>query len=777
MFDKHYEWKFESTALEEKELKLQKQMGISKLLARLLVKRNISNSDAANKFLNPSEDNICDPYLLHDMDKAVERIQNAVMNNQMITVYGDYDADGLTSTAVMYETLEQLGASVNYYIPDRFVDGYGPNIDVYKKLISAGTELIITVDNGVSGYEEVAYAQSKGVDVVITDHHELPDKLPEAAAIVHPRHPNKKYPCPDLAGVGVAFKVASALLEDIPQELLDLVAIGTVADLMPLLGENRALVKFGIIALRNTQRLGLLTLLDNAKINVADISEETIGFALAPRLNSLGRIQNGNTGVELLTTLDDDRAKQLADKVEELNAKRKELVTTITEQALQKLAEENPNKHLINVVAGENWHEGVLGIVASHLVERTGKPSLVLSVSEDGETVKGSGRSIESFQLFDAINVHRDLLISFGGHHMACGLALEKSKVVELQRVLDVEAKNQQLDLDKKTPLEVEQTIEIDDLSLDFFEEIKQLAPFGVANPKPIFSFSNYKVQKSILMGQDKNHFKMTLKGRQEAIDAIAFSIGENGQQLVNNADEIEFVGELSTNVWRGQTKLQIMIKDFCLDIAETTKIRVNDLRHSKLTPNLLRTDGEFFFFDATVYRKLANYFKRDARIIVGLDKLPEQAKVNNLIIVDCPPNLESFSTLLNKVEFEEITTILYPYKPILLTGMPTKEELGKVYRFAVSHKNIDLKNDLNKLADYLKIKKDLLIFMLQVFFEVGFVKIDNGLMAGSSSSRRINLKDAPSYRARQRLLEAENVLLTSKTVEFEKIISQFITV
>ncbi|MDV7757110.1 single-stranded-DNA-specific exonuclease RecJ [Liquorilactobacillus mali] len=776
MFDKHYEWKFESMSLGEKELKLQKQMGISKLLAQLLLKRGISTPEAAAEFLNPNENSIYDPYLLHDMDKAVERIQAAVMDNQKITIYGDYDADGLTSTAVLYEALEQIGANVGYYIPDRFTDGYGPNMEVYKKLVDDGTELIVTVDNGVGGYDEVAYAQSHGVDVVITDHHELPDKLPEAVAIVHPRHPDKKYPWPNLAGVGVAFKVASALLEDIPQELLDLVAIGTVADLMPLLDENRALVKFGIMALRNTQRPGLLALLANAKINIDDINEETIGFALAPRLNSLGRIQNGSTGVELLTTLDEDKAKQIANKVESLNTERKELVATISKQAFKKLAEDE-TEHLVNVVAGKDWHEGVLGIVASHLVEETGKPSLVLSITDDGNIAKGSGRSVEAFQLFDAINGHRDLLTSFGGHHMACGLSLEESKIGELQAVLDNEAIKQQLDLTKKAQLEIEQTIEADEVSLDLIEELKRLAPFGVDNPKPIFSFTNYNVQSSLLMGQEKNHFKVSIRGKRAPIDVIAFSIGTHGQQLVDNAENIEFVGELATNVWKGQTKIQIMIKDFCLNAVEIPRIRINDLRSSKLTASLLRTDGEFFFFNSTVYSKLAGYFKRDAKIIVGLEKLPERGKVDNLVVVDCPPNLESFGTLLNRIEFEEITTILYPYKPVFLTGMPTKEEFGKVYRFAISHKNVDLKKDLNKLADYLKIKKDLLIFTLQVFFEVGFVKIDNGLMAGSSSRKRINLKDAPSYRARQRLLEAENVLLTSKTAEFEKTISQFITV
>ena len=547
MFDKHYEWKFESMSLGEKELRLQKQMGISKLLARLLLKRGVSTPEAAAEFLNPNENSIYDPYLLHDMDKAVERIQDAVMGDQKITIYGDYDADGLTSTAVMYEALEQIGANVNYYIPDRFSDGYGPNMEVYKKLVSDGTELIITVDNGVSGYDEVAYAQSHGVDVVITDHHELPDKLPEAVAIVHPRHPDKNYPWPNLAGVGVAFKVASALLEDIPQELLDLVAIGTVADLMPLLDENRALVKFGIMALRNTQRPGLLAVLANAKINIDDINEETIGFALAPRLNSLGRIQNGSTGVELLTTLDEDKAKQIASRVESLNTRRKELVATISKQAFQKLAEDE-TEHLVNVVAGKDWHEGVLGIVASHLVEETGKPSLVLSINDDGNIAKGSGRSVEAFQLFDAINGHRDLLTSFGGHHMACGLSLEESKIGELQAVLDNEARKQQLDLNKKPQLEIEQTIEADEVSLDLIEELKQLAPFGADNPKPIFSFTNYSVQSSFLMGQEKNHFKMSIRGKRAPIDVIAFSIGTHGQQLVDNAENIEFLSKCCGN-------------------------------------------------------------------------------------------------------------------------------------------------------------------------------------------------------------------------------------
>ncbi|MDY2638373.1 MAG: single-stranded-DNA-specific exonuclease RecJ, partial [Ligilactobacillus salivarius] len=431
MIDAKKEWQEIELSENEHLDELIEETGFPKIVLQILMERGYDSLEAINNFLDPDARGLYGPNFMHDMELGVDRIQQAIMNGEKIVIYGDYDVDGITSTALMYETLEELGAEVEYYIPDRFKDGYGPNVEVYKRLIDEGVNLIVTVDNGVAGHEAIDYANQHGVDVVITDHHELPETLPDAYAIIHPRHPEGDYPFGELSGVGVAFKVAAALLEELPQDVLDLVALGTVADLVSLTGENRILVKYGLQLLQQTMRPGLQSLYKVAGIEVPTITEETIGFSLAPRLNALGRMENGSLGVELLTTLDEERAEELAKTTNQLNIKRQEEVNKIVEEAVAQLANKSEN-HLVNVVAGNNWHEGVVGIVASRLVDMTGKPSLVLSIDEKTGIAKGSGRSIEAFQMFDALDSHRDILMKFGGHHMACGLSLDKEKLSDL---------------------------------------------------------------------------------------------------------------------------------------------------------------------------------------------------------------------------------------------------------------------------------------------------------------------------------------------------------
>ena len=401
-----YEWQIEAELDKNVIAKLATETKLDATLVQILYRRGYQTATAIENFIHPSDSELNDAFLLYDIDKAVERIQTAAFAGEKIVVYGDYDVDGITATAVMYSTLEQLGADVSYYVPDRFKDGYGPNKAAYQRLIEAGAQLIVTVDNGVAGHEAIDYANSQGVDVVVTDHHELPPTLPAAYALVHPRHPKGNYPFGGLAGVGVAFKVATALLDEVPSDMLDLVALGTVADLVPLVKENRLLVRYGLEVLRTNPRLGLKSLYELAQLNPEELTEQTIAFQLAPRLNSLGRIAQAKLGVELLTTEELTAANQLAASCQAYNQQRQELVEQITAQALAKVAANDTNA--INLVYERGWHEGVLGIVASRLVEETGKPSLVLSASEDG-LAKGSGRSVAGFDLFAALDHQRDL--------------------------------------------------------------------------------------------------------------------------------------------------------------------------------------------------------------------------------------------------------------------------------------------------------------------------------------------------------------------------------
>ncbi|MER2064414.1 MAG: DHH family phosphoesterase, partial [Alkalibacterium sp.] len=356
-------WKMNEPINEARRDQLASELERSKTFAEMCLNRGLQTKEAVEAFINPSASLFGDPSEFHDMEKAVERIMAAVAQNQKITVYGDYDTDGVTSTAILYEALELLGGQVDYFIPNRFKEGYGPNTDAFDQLIDDGTQLIITVDNGISGHDAISHAKSRGVDVIVTDHHECPDILPDAYAIVHPRHPEKQYTTPDLSGAGVSMKVAHALLGDNPVEFIELAAIGTIADLVSLTGENRAIAFYGLKALQQTQRLGMLALMQASNINPESVDEETVGFQLAPPINAVGRLGDASLVVDLLTTFDEELAFELSSKVLQQNDERKAIVETITEEALA-MAEDKQDQSLM-ILAKQDWHEGVLGIVAS----------------------------------------------------------------------------------------------------------------------------------------------------------------------------------------------------------------------------------------------------------------------------------------------------------------------------------------------------------------------------------------------------------------------------
>ena len=409
MITSKYEWQFAAPFSDDTFLAQAKKRGLEASAAKLLGERGIQTEEALDRFLEPRLEDLHDPYLLHDMDKAVDRIRLAIEDYEQILVYGDYDADGMTAASIMKETLEQMGAEVAVYLPNRFTDGYGPNASVYKYFIEQqGISLIITVDNGVAGHEAIELAQSMGVDVIVTDHHAMPEVLPDAYAIIHPEHPDADYPFKHLAGCGVAFKLACALLEEVPLDFLDLVSIGTIADMVSLTDENRILVKYGLGVLRQTQRIGLQEMLKLASIAPQDVNEETVGFQIAPRLNALGRLDDPNPAVELLTGFDDEEALEIALMIQAKNEERKEIVQAIYDEAKAMVDPSLP----VQILAKEGWNPGVLGIVAGRLLEELHQPIIVLTI--DQGKAKGSARSPESVHIFEALDPHRDLFIAFG---------------------------------------------------------------------------------------------------------------------------------------------------------------------------------------------------------------------------------------------------------------------------------------------------------------------------------------------------------------------------
>ncbi len=472
MIRSKYDWKIEAKEADDTFLKLAKKRGLDAIAAKLLVERGITSEEALDDFLSADLSKLHDPFLLHDMEKSVERIRQAIEVGEQILVYGDYDADGMTSASIVKETLEMMGAEVQVYLPNRFTDGYGPNLTVYKYFIEQqAISLIVTVDNGVAGHEAIAYAQEQGVDVIVTDHHSMPADLPKAFAIVHPEHPEADYPFKYLAGVGVAFKLACALLESIPSEFLDLVAIGTIADMVSLTDENRIMVKVGLEMLKQTERIGLQELLQLSDVSPETISEETVGFTIAPQLNALGRLDDPNPAIELLTGFDDEEAQAIAIDIKAKNEERKELVQTIYDEAMTMVDLSKP----VQVLAKEGWHPGVLGIVAGRILENISQTVIVLNI-ENG-LAKGSARSLEVLNIFDALDDHRDIFTAFGGHAGAAGMTLPVENLEKLSDVLCHYVTDKEIDTSIKNPLILDETLSLPDLSLESLKSLERLAP------------------------------------------------------------------------------------------------------------------------------------------------------------------------------------------------------------------------------------------------------------------------------------------------------------
>lgn len=769
MFEAKYHW-VAASAVDETEIKnLSQALKVDSLTAKLLLQRGVKTPAEAEIFLNPTLAQIDDPFKMHDMQRAVERIQQAIATGEQITIYGDYDVDGISSTAVVYEALMELGAKVDYYIPNRFKDGYGPNLERYQQLIQEKTELLITVDNGVAGASAVEFAQKAGVDVIITDHHALPAKLPAAYAIVHPRYPGSEYSCPNLAGVGVAFKLVSALLDEVPQEMLDLVVLGTIADLVDLTGENRALVKFGLLALQQTQRPGLLALAANAKLDLTQADPETISFGLAPRLNSLGRLASGQPGVELLTTFAEDKAAEIATKIEQLNQKRQQETEKITTAAMNQLTN-NGGRHLVNVVAGADWNPGLVGIVASRLVEKTQRPTLVLGIDAKTGLAKGSGRSIAAFDLFAALDPQRQLFEAFGGHQQACGLTIKKEQLPQLQRALDQAADQQQIKTAGKDKLVIAASLPITEIDPKLIKQINLLQPFGPGNPAPTFSFTDFNVVQPRMIGKKKNHLQFKLQGEKHSITAIDFFAGEQGEAFIRQPTAFKFVGHLTLNRWKNQLNPQIMVADLACESPV-----VIDQRTLKLSRKLFQQSATYFFFEERHYKLLKTYLPLNGQLVIGKKQLLSQ-HFARLVIVDCPPSISEGEQIFSQLQVDQLELIFYPFNLQAGIKIPTRTELAQVYRYVVNHQQIQITNNVEKMAAYLQVKPQQLNFILQMFFEAGFVKIDNGLMTGCTSQRKIDLTKLDSYRSRLQQLKSEKILIQGKSAGLTNWILRLLT-
>ncbi len=541
--------------------------GLSRTLTSVLQNRGFHGLEDMSGFLAVSLENLESPFLLPDMHKAVLRLEMAIAQKQAIWIYGDYDVDGMTSTAIVYRVLEHLGANVHFYIPKRLEEGYGLNSEAMSFLASEGASVIVTVDCGISAIAEAALCQTLGVDLIITDHHECQDQLPQAYALINPKLPNCHYPYEMLAGAGIALKLAQALLGDqfnghtgIGPKLLALSAIGTIADVAPLTGENRIIASHGLAALSDSKMAGLEALIKVCKLDGKPITAGHVGFMIGPRLNAVGRLEHAQAGVELLLTDDPVKAFEIASNLDALNQERQETERKILEAALKKIESEAIHMQSGTIIVwGPNWHTGVVGIVASRLVERFYRPVIVLS-EVDG-LLKGSARSIAGYSIFEALLSQNQWLKKFGGHEQAAGLTLESENLPAL--IAGISKYNQ----DHLTPDILIETIKCDarltskEIHSQLVQELSQLEPFGMGNPKPVFRLDHLKVEETRRMGKDQSHLKIKLNNHYRLFEALQFKFGDRTTPIKGCRMDVAL--QLDINTFNGVESVQLLLKDF----------------------------------------------------------------------------------------------------------------------------------------------------------------------------------------------------------------------
>ncbi|MBE5805408.1 MAG: single-stranded-DNA-specific exonuclease RecJ [Clostridiales bacterium] len=553
--------KWEVYEKDEKRIaEIQEKFGISKLLATILSNKELKNDNEIEIFLNPTREDFHDPYLMPDMEVAVNRIINAIKNKEKIIIYGDYDVDGITSISVLKKYLEDRGVYVDEYIPNRLDEGYGLNKKAIDKIVEKKYKLMITVDCGISGIEEIEYANKLGLETIVTDHHEPTDVLPKALAVVDAKRKDNKYPFNQLAGVGVVFKLIQAinmkynLSQKEYLKYLDLVCIGTISDIVPLVDENRVIAKLGLKLVEVTKNIGLKALLN--MVGCKKIDSSVISFGVAPRINASGRMGFARDALQLFLTNNINEAIEISKKLNEYNIQRQETEKRIFQEVLEKIEKTEKDKTCI-ILGNENWHHGVIGIVASKITEMYYKPSILICY--EGNEGKGSGRSIPGFDLYEALSRCNNNVEKFGGHSMAIGIGVNKDKFENFKNDLETYAENANIK-DFVPIIKIDNEINAKDMQIKIVEDLDMLEPFGEANKMPLFMYRNLKIN-SIRALSDGKHLKLTLKDENLIMNAIGFNMGNlNNEYLLG--DKVDVVASLEINRFNGKKEVQLNIKD-----------------------------------------------------------------------------------------------------------------------------------------------------------------------------------------------------------------------
>jgi single-stranded-DNA-specific exonuclease len=561
---------------------LSPELGISPLLSQLLAIRNITTPEEAEMFLSPKLSNLHSPFLMKDMEKAVDRICHAIKEGEQIILYGDYDVDGVTGTSLLFLFLKELGAQVSFFIPGRIEEGYGLHEKVLKKISQQGNQLLITIDCGISDNEQVRFAGQNGLDVIITDHHEVPEQLPPAYAVLNPKRTDCNFPFKGLAGVGVVFKLLMALRKSLrdqgffngetPPNLkhyLDLVALGTIADMVPLVDENRILVKYGLNELTHGNRVGIKALKEVCGISAVTITSYLVAFRLAPRINAPGRLSQAVKSVELLTTEDYGMAQELALSLEQENSQRQQLEARIVKEAC-KLIEATPQweERKSIVLAGSDWHPGVIGICASRILDKYYKPSILISCDEDKGIGRGSARSTESFDLYKGLKASAHLLQNYGGHRAAAGLTLGLDQLDDFQNHFEKVVSESISQDDFVASILIDAEVSLRQISEKLVHEISLLEPFGLCNPEPLLSSLAFDSYSSRVVGN--GHLKLTIKEKNLSYDAIGFNLAERFSPVLNGAPNVSHQGKTKVKIafvpqindWQGTRSVQLKIRD-----------------------------------------------------------------------------------------------------------------------------------------------------------------------------------------------------------------------
>ena len=553
-------------------------IGASPLCARLLINRGYEDPSEANSFINKSDSFLYNPFLLKDIVPAIKRIRAAIEKQERITIYGDYDVDGVTSVSILYMYLKERGADVDYYIPTRENEGYGLNAAAFQAIKEKGTSLVVTVDTGITAINEVRFANEIGLDVIVTDHHQCRPDLPQCIAVVNPRRNDCEYPFKELSGVGVIFKVLCALeldfvncgeynlftVKDMCRRYIDLVTIGTIADVMPLYDENRIMVYMGLCILPSTRNIGIRALFRAVGIDLSKkVTSSIIGYTIAPRINAAGRIGDASRAVQLFLAKSPQNADLIADELCAINRERQQTENLIYTEALEQIEREHDlENESVLILASDHWHQGVIGIVASKITEQFRKPSILISFDPDGTDIgKGSARSVHGLNMVEALSNCETLLVKYGGHELAAGLSVERARLKDFCIRLNEYAKIKLNDADSESKITAEAELDENEINLETVTEISKLEPYGAQNPEPLFVFNNADIEEIVPLSQGKHSRLILRKGNAESISAICFGYNLLKEGFLPH-DNVDVLCSININDFRGTQTVQLIIRD-----------------------------------------------------------------------------------------------------------------------------------------------------------------------------------------------------------------------